>query len=226
MIQSLSRHSGAASAVPLKSPVPTTVKSLSTLRCLLRHVDRAKRETAVAKGASGINDRSCYRIAGMDLEQLTTRLSCTNHDKPCMPLRMSVWPVAIQMRAHERNQDHRRSRTCSTRQGGCVDAGIDDHRRSCQRQSPSARSSVWQQPPARPQWQDDPRKAGLLASGQSRLSGPNERRHVISNERDMPRRLAIDDSRAALKALGDNPQLLLIRPAPPAVVSTTSSRSS
>jgi hypothetical protein len=26
------------------------------------------------------------------------RLSCTNNDKPCMPLRMSVWPVAIQVR--------------------------------------------------------------------------------------------------------------------------------
>ena len=39
---------------------------------------------------------------------------------------------------------------------------------------------------------DDPRKAGLLAP---RLlgSGPNERRHVISNERDMPCRLAVED---------------------------------
>jgi hypothetical protein len=46
-------------------------------------------------------------------------------------------------------------------------------------------------------------------------SGSNERRHVISNERDIPWRLAVEDIGRGV-CIGHDPKLLVIRPAPPA----------
>lgn len=91
------------------------------------------------------------------------RLSCTNNDKPCMPLRMSVWPVAIQIRAFEEigiidapepaapapALPHRRWRRQS----------LDD---PCQSRSPSAHSAVWEQPPARPQRPGRPAQSQIV----------------------------------------------------------------
>jgi hypothetical protein len=56
---------------------------------------------------------------------------------------------------------------------------------------------------------DDPPKAGLFRLTANRF--PNERRQIISNERDMPYAMVYTISAAApQKALGYNPQLLVI----------------
>ena len=113
-----------------------------------------------------------------------------------MPFLMSVAPVATQIRirlsAPEssalQNREHPRQR-------GSIDAGIDNH--------PAIHANDDHHLPARRcgsnrrldlSGKDDPRKAGFLASRANQGSGPNERRHVISNERDMPwRTLAVED---------------------------------
>ena len=122
------------------------------------------------------------------------------------------------------DRDHRRSRTCSTHaRTATIDAGI----LTVIRRSLPTTITIC---PTRRQWQqprrlglsgkDDPYKAGLQRFEASYL-GPNARRHVISNERDIHGVLLSTISPLALQKLSVLIRNIVIRPATPALVINT-----